>query len=780
MTRDFSRVSLLTLGAFLVLAALFVYILSLYDLVLLVYFLMTAYAIGSWLRFRNDSRIYYRLMLQFLGGFGLLCFLTWIVVNLGMPLPLKNLFAGVSITLLVIRWRQIKQASRHIRRYWIVHRQNNPLLLLLFVVSSIVLLVAGSVPIEAFDGLTVHLRLAARIAYMGYQDHNVLENSFFSIRDPMLHMGSVWLLVFGGSKSLHFLITFFALFGAICLIALLRKNTPYIRVASIILMAMLITMPAFSYLSANYMQDTLLLPYLFLATAYTLNSSDRKVTDNLPLLFMVLGLAIFAKQVALYYCAPLLLIILAITLREAHQRKQPTLLIKPLISLPLMGFIIAPATMSWYKTGSFLFPFQNAVFKSPYYRLVNFKDPYNEAHLGFDFDSLINIVFHTSRNGFPDLYLGYHLLVLPLAIIFLTAWRHRIGILLSFIVISTYGLSLLATFNIRYSFSVALLAMVVVVIACACLVSTVPLRKWRGVLLAFFGILMILPSLLLYYKEMHIKQSLSSRVMRAVTQPKSVIDESPLRELGSRLSGQGLKLFWATNTPFVGGLPHHVYSYNWHTSWLMDALGRDRGNITKYLDGFDYIVVSKIRKKHIEWLAQQIENHYTLIDSTPTLLLYRPKPDMQFSKIYTMDIPEAKVVPDGKVQSLTAHIPTLAPVMQIDIDAEPLNPKVTTIGRFQINFIDRQTNKFKSTQIYPYQLNGGRHRYSKVMEYNAPNDSYGIWYVNSHNKSPIRFYHAELKLLDTSFIDKKLAEFDRKWPSLGTFKYAPLCTVQNN
>lgn len=126
---------------------------------------------------------------------------------------------------------------------------------------------------------------------------------------------------------------------------------------------------------ATYFVDILNLAVLLMGVFVLLKYIDNKKTKYLYLLSIIFGFALFAKLTNLAVVVPIIPLIAYLVITD----KKIDSLLKKLLTLFICSvLLITPLAVflavTFYYTSNPIFPFYNAVFKSPYYSLVDFKD----------------------------------------------------------------------------------------------------------------------------------------------------------------------------------------------------------------------------------------------------------------------------------------------------------------------------------------------------------------------------------------------------------------------
>ena len=282
--------------------------------------------------------------------------------------------------------------------------------LLLFIV---VLHLAGAgLPERYADGALYHLYLNQTVARLGFWP-----GDFHSFVWALMPAGTDWLNGIGevlagqlGTKAMSFLV-FILMLGAVYHASLVSGVT---RARSLLVTALVASTPmAFIETTTLFIENGLTL-FVFCAFL-VLSEKDLSVRRRVICGAILIAAALATKLHAVVFAAPLGMFALWISWRDGSRRNFYDICVAIGI-LAIGSFAYAYA---YVKTGNPIFPFFNAIFKSPYYALENFAD--TRWHQPPPWDLFYKITFHTHLYGeFRDGAFGFQAIALVAAIVLAT------------------------------------------------------------------------------------------------------------------------------------------------------------------------------------------------------------------------------------------------------------------------------------------------------------------------------------------------------------------------
>ena len=745
-----------------------IYFYAFYDILLLLLFCITSYAAGSFVSFRDDTRIGYQMLLRFLIGSLFLASGVWL--STFYNLHYRELFSVVSVMLIVVRWKHIKRLGRNIQRYYGLHARSNPWLLVLFCSVCVLFFLYASYPINDYDALTKHINIPLKILGNTHYDYNIIESVVFGESSLFMHMIGVYLLAFDGKKSLLYVVAFMSLIVVFILSRFLRSKEGGSRWGMSLFLLLYAVTPLTLYLSTAFMTDALVLPFLMLAAAYVLDSPAMLIVRNFPLLFLLIGAAQYAKPTALHLGIPIAVFML-LRVGLAVKRKEVRLFetLKSLaLGLPLMFVPWLPAMLIvWHKTGNPLFPFANGYFKSPYFSMVNFVDPFPNK-LGLDFGSLWSMVFHTDRNTeMPPLSLGLHLLLLPLALIVPLLCRNWKIVGFGVLCIAGYFLSTTTTSNIRYLLPVFVLSLFLVSHALGWILARIRNTTLRSVVGVSVLVGLVAPCIdLVFFSPTCSVVKYNEDMLK----PHAELTMSPIDVVYANIPDKSSRVLLNSYNPFRSTYPGFLCSLSWHNSFLLDLLNKDKLSEQDLLVYFDYVITAKAQNN--PYRPGVIDRNKEMLETvfeSDQYILFKVKHVLMLEEVFS------ESYPDGVDVTVTSNksfpIQDLGNRVKLVLDiASAQDGGVTEQARFQINWLHSDTGAFAGTSLFPFDLKPGRNTYEHVFNTESFSGMLGVVYLTSHDERPVNVFGLRVWSSTTqkNALNKYLNEYGAKWPPLAS------------
>lgn len=727
---------------------------SLADFALLLVLLLTSYAAGSFLHFANDTRALFRLLLRLIGGMGILATGLLVLTSVGVSMPLREICVA-STGIIFLRFRAVRMGVRHATRLWRLHEERGLAPLAAFMAAALALFIIASFAGNVGDGLAAHLRIMSQILQMGYNDFNVIEGVFFATQDLFLHMLGVWIMALGGGRGPYFIPVLFALLTIVCGWLILRRRIPGSALSAVLTALFFTTTPVILWVSTQVMQDIPPLPYLLLVVAFILTSSSHRVARNVPVLFFLMGLAIFAKKTAIYLVIPLVSWILVYCVLAFSRRKVSLVrgCINLLLGLTLLAIIVIPMAIVWHKTGNPMFPFANAIFKSPYFPPVDFADTRWHYPLRFNWQSLMTLVFKAQETvEIGNTAIGYWLLLFPLAILVGIVRRNSFVLLLSLFAVADYLIAVRVVCYSRYFLPGLILAQLIVAHTCGVLAARLCFRRWISVSihLLIFAILAVLS-----VSAMKGSTWFVTDAWHAFKADPTITNHSSFRETAALIPGDNKRVLWISERVDVGVQLHHVYTTTWYNTWLIEQLQGDEAAIEEKLKQFDYVAMDINYKG--PWTAMAAAAVKLPVAAIlPDIVLYKP---VRNYGIVLLDL----VLPEGMSVTgsspLTRSLPTLPDRAHLFIEAEPLEAGAQGLSR--IKFSHPTTGQLITERLVSFNTIPGRHIYERDLSLEGLKAMQATWILCSHDLRPIRIYRAYLANYQ-GFLDKALSEYGHK------------------
>ncbi|MEO5926577.1 MAG: hypothetical protein ABIR70_22365 [Bryobacteraceae bacterium] len=345
-------------------------------------------------------------------------------------------------------------------------KQAAALAVLLFVLG--IHFLAALKPEISADGLSMHLALPAFVADQGQWpfDHQHAIWSLMPAGADALYTGVYLLGGEAASKLLNF--AFLAILTSLIVTAARRWNAPYLSAA------LFLSTPLVQLVTGSLFVENVWAAMLVGATLAVLRYSDSHEPHELHTAGILTGAAVAVKLIAVAFAVPLALLIAIFTWRTRAWKPALISAVAALaLALPTYAFAYA-------RSGNPIFPFANAVFRSPDYDATkSFVDPrYGDLHPSWDapyvmtFRSDIYVEGQGGAAGFQ-----YFILLLPAALL---VRRRDQAVILTVCAMGT-AIVLLAAPNLRYTYAalpLASLAIAWLPLRAAAIVGLTALNLW--------------------------------------------------------------------------------------------------------------------------------------------------------------------------------------------------------------------------------------------------------------------------------------------------------------
>ena len=733
-----------------------VYFNIVFDFLLLGLLFMTAISLGSFFKIKVFGID--KVLISFSLGLGSLGFLLWLSTFYNFNY--KSVYIVFSLSIIFLRKKFLFEYFKVIKDFMKIIYNTHSILLLVLSIFFMFYLIASSGPIHQYDALTKHIAIPFQMLNRTNWDYNVIESIVFGDYALLSYTLYLYLLALGGIKALVILNTIlsFLLLVAILIIgSFIYKDKIYFILISLL------------YLSVPliYSQSTILyvdiIPLYFVFTAYLLvqYSSLRNIRTNIVLIGLIAGFAMFSKQTAFFYIAPMIFYVLYLVFKYRKQLVlKDTLILLKAIVFALITFLPS-ILIVWYKTGNPLFPFMNGTFKSQYFPTNDFVDPFHKSVLGVDFHSLYSIVFETSKNvEMMPLGAGVYVLLAPLIFLGLLLKDKRKKYFFLFLVtLGSYWLSTKFSYNIRYFLGSLILLIPTLLYVLLIFSQKIKYGKYI-IALGVVSISLVQASIILHPGNYFgFKKSLLQPNKNLIQlENSSILDMIPNKENQFVLSN---------NDPFRGIFQGHFYALNWHNSFLLGKLASGELSPSELLKQFDYYLVDKRLdlSKHTRKLDPQnsdIKDIIEVYSQTDSHILYKIKKEMSLLKEEVFQEPMVVTVETPEIRVINHN----SKAYKIILDVEKISNEDTQ-ARYQINWID-ESGGFIGTSLIPFKLEKGRHTYESETIKNIPkNAAKGVFYLTSHDKIAVKIYGYKIfSLSNGDFLENKLNEYGKKFPHL--------------
>lgn len=727
-----------------------------FDFLLLGLLFMTAISLGSFFKIKVFGID--KVLISLAVGLGSLGFLLWLSTFYNFNY--KSLYIVFSLSIIFLRKKFLFEYFKIVKDFMKIIYNTHSILLLVLSIFFMFYLIASSGPIHQYDALTKHIAIPFQMLNRTNWDYNVIESIVFGEYALLSYTLYLYLLALGGVKALVILNT---ILSFLLLIAILRigsflyKDNIYFILISLL------------YLSVPliYSQSTILyvdiIPLYFVFTAYLLvqYSSLRNIRTNIVLIGLIVGFAMFSKQTAFFYIAPMIFYVLYLVFKYRKQLvlKDIPILLKAIV-FALITFLPS-ILIVWYKTGNPLFPFMNGTFKSQYFPLNDFVDPFHKSVLGIDFHSLYSIVFETSKNvEMMPLGAGVYVLLAPLIFLGLLLKDKRKKYFFLFLVtLGSYWLSTKFSYNIRYF--LGSLILLIPTLLYVLLVFSQKIKYGKYIIaLGIVSISLVQASIILHPGNyLGFKKSLLQPNENLIQlENSSILDMIPNKEN---------QLVLSNNDPFRGVFQGHYYALNWHNSFLLEKLASGELSPSELLKQFDYYLVDKrldlsMYTRKLDPQNSDIKDIIEVYSQTDSHILYKIKKEMSLLKEEVFQEPMVVTVETPEIRVINHN----SKAYKIILDVEKISNEDTQ-ARYQINWID-ESGGFIGTSLIPFKLEKGRHTYESDTIKNIPkNAAKGVFYLTSHDKVAVKIYGYKIfSLSNGDFLENKLNEYGKKIPHL--------------
>ncbi len=329
----------------------------------------------------------------------------------------------------------------------------------------------------------------------------------------------------------------------------------------------------------------------------------EKLWNNAEMIALLCGFSLFVKLTQIFTMIVLFFVLgICCVYKGIKERLILRGLVKGMLCFVL---VVLPSAVSLihinYKTGNPLFPSYNGFFKSPYFAVENFRDPFQNK-LSFSLQSLLDIVFNTVKNVEMAPYgMGIFLLfifAIPFAILLLIIQREKLFVFLAWIGISllSYVLSTVATYNLRYYFSVWILLLSVIVISISICIQFIS-WKWMRLLVAILLVFIILiPNIIFLYNNTQIWFRIRKDTRLVGQEHCAVLEFIP----------KGKKVLSITNSnQFKGDYVGYFTSTTWH-NFIWQKVYNGQYSLEDYVSSFDYVLIDKMQT--VMWGDLKIED----------------------------------------------------------------------------------------------------------------------------------------------------------------------------
>ncbi len=750
------------------LPVIFIYFNISMDILFLMSLFTTAIAIGTLIPLKGRLEVADKSIIQLALGLGVVGFAVWVSTfhNLGY----KSLFLTVSLVLCIVRYPHIKKYLRKLRILCSLEAGENRYLFPIILVFFVLYIIKAAYPITQYDALTKHISIPLKILNSSNWDYNVIESVVYGDSAILSHMYFLYLLALGGTKALtlfNVTISFFVLF---MLLRLARKANNSNAVINATALIYLSTPFIYTFSTILYVD---MLPVFFVFSVLILLKyfDSRMIFENMYVIAFLLGCSIFAKQSALFFFILIAPIVIYSVVRTSLSGPVSSGGLLKKVALALLLFLLpfSPVVLIiWHKTGNPVFPFSNLTFKSIYYSAANFSAPFDDRPLGFNIASLLSIVFNTDKNTeYSPGGLGFYLLsffFLPLALILK---RERFFIMMAAFSVASYWVSTFLTCNTRYLMGTLILCIPVSVAIVYYLSGIVKKPERRIAVFWMIMTLLIIPNLIFIFF------SHSWTFEKYMLIPDSRLTINRNESVLSMINEKNVRVL-SNNDVFRGTFKGEFYTLSWLNDFFVRKLNSKEVTPQQFLRSFDYYLVDKMSPESRYVPAEffslsnpDIRKMLTVVKESDSHILYRiEKKDEVLVTVLSESFPKPLRVNVNK--SEVREIRNSSKGYKIEIDAEKVDDKNDSEGRFQINWLDKRGGMV-SVSLIPFTLDEKRKVYISPWIENVPAAAKnGLVYLTSHTEKDILIHSVRVLARPGNVVQKWLDEYNKKWPHLST------------
>lgn len=567
----------------------------LYDIILLILFLISAYSFG--LFFKVKTQFWSGILIRICLGMGIIGFITHYFLLIGIGN--KALFLVILMLPVFMQRRVLLVSVKDVLDVY--NRYEHKIEVVVVASFTSLYFLFGNPVVRWADGLAKYLSVVMYAADTGTWKTNIIESIIYSDQFTMFCS----LITFGvtlGSERFCIWISTLSMCITLLLLLLFIK-TIYKKTSVLLTVGIFFTLPFFLRLGLDMCMDFLQVLFLMAAILCMADMDDDTVWDNLYPICFLCSCALFSKLTASYIILVLgIAVIILLGINVVRQKTKGIVVIKKLFCAAF--WLVAPISVSisygFHYMGSPVLPWMNGLFKSPYVAQSDFVDPFQNSPFGFNIQTLLNIVFKTSQNmEIVDGGMGIFLLficLIPLAILLYRKKTYILWIVMAFIM---FGLSTLFTYNLRYYIVIVVLMLGLICIA----VSVVCRFLFKNAILCNTVILLIMSvnmvSNIYVINQAKIPVITLERQQelceddRALLLKKHVPEDSWVFGIGQNIRGE-----WK-------GV---LYSDTWYNAYLETRMEESGITYKDIIRGFDYVLCRKGELASTEELQEIISS----------------------------------------------------------------------------------------------------------------------------------------------------------------------------
>lgn len=729
-----------------------------YDFALLFLLFATALSVGSFFKVRVFGID--KALVSLAIGLGIVACIVW--WSTFYNFNYKSSYLSLSILVVFFRRAYLKKYLMESTRFLKNAYLSNYVLLIILIVAFGFYVIYASAPIFDHDSLVKHITIPYKILNNSHYDYNVVESIVFGDYALLEHSLLLYLMALGGVKSLVILNVFISFFLIVILLRIssfLLKNSLFFT--SIVLLYFSTSL--IQFVSCVPKPDITTLYFAFTAYLIVQYKSIKSLKTNLLAVGILSGLSMFAKQIGFFYILPVVFYVLFLIYKHRKMLKLKDISILTMAILLALIVFVPPLIVVWYKTGNPLFPFMNETFKSQYYALKNFSDPYKHV-LGMNFHSLYSIVFETNKNvEVIPLGAGAFVLLAPITIFaFLIKYKRKRFALLFFMTFFSYWLSTKFTYNIRYFTGSLILLIPISTYTLFIFLQKIKFGKYIFAFLITSITIVQIGTIFntknyLGFKDAMLKPD--GRLLKI--ENKSVLDTIPNKKQQFILSN---------NDPYRGTFEGKFYFLDWYNKYLLEFLRSGKISPLEFLYQFDYYLIDKRIPlgRYTNKMDPSVfvtQKKLKVYAESNTHILYKVQKET-IIKTNTFKTPIIVTVDKPKV----VIFDNTAKFYKIELEIEKVpNKNKISYGRQQIRWLDKDGNLVGS-MLDGFLLRDGKHIYQSGTISDIPkNAKIGELYLTGHSPNvPLKFYSYKLLGIgdNSSFLEKRLVKYGKKFPYL--------------
>lgn len=577
--------------AFILTVAMYYYNV-LFDIIILSLFILSCYSVGLFFKVNIHARA--RILIQIVIGMGILGFLMHNILLIGVGN--KTLYLTMLLLPLFLQYHKLHSSFKEIKASYEVIQSKVTFYIVLFCCAVIIII--GNSTISWADALVKYLPCVTYAAETGAWKTNIVESIIFADQFTMYCSLATIGVALGAKRFLIWIATVCMCLTLLMLIEI--AQIIYKKTNIILLTVTFFTTPLFLRLGTDMYIDFTQVIFLIAAILCMADLKVGTVWDNLYVICLLCGCGIFSKLTASYIVLAVggLVIIFFFIYVIRNKVSLHIILFKMFIAMIcLLCGLVTPIVYGIYFMGSPVVPWLNGIFKCPYVAQGNFVDPFQNSVYGINFNTLKNIVFHTSANmEMGDGALGISLLgliLIPLGIALYRNGRYIFWCVFSLLI---FKLATLFSYNLRYY-----IVILVFFVALVCVTLSVINEKLfaksrleRRIIFALLIVIVVIPNAYFFYKyqfnPLAIKRTESIYQNETAALLKRYVPED--------------SWVYTNDLAFRGDWTGTLYSNTWYNDYFSRRVQEDNISYENLLQAFDYVVLAKGETIESEEFAQ--------------------------------------------------------------------------------------------------------------------------------------------------------------------------------